>query len=116
MADVLDQITILLDRERTALLRGDHDQLSEITAELEAAFSKLSIDNLMEDDDKIRLLNIKDVAKRNTQLFDAAKMGILTARDKLALIKRACSELNTYTVDGDMKDVIVGRSSVEKRA
>jgi len=116
MADTLDQIKALLDRERNALLQGDHNKLSEITDELEAAFSGLSMDALTEDDDKKRLLNIKDIAKRNAQLFDAAKMGILTARDKLTLIKRACSELNTYTVDGDMKDVIVGTSSVEKRA
>ena len=64
-------------------------------------------------------VEIRDILMRiehNQQLHKATLNGLRSVIDRLEAIKRAASQLDTYTASGARKDLAQPKSKMEKRA
>lgn len=113
----LSQLKELLLQDRSSLLAGDFSALSENSATINAVVSELE-QSLEAGDQEFRPLleEVQSLAKRNASLLTAGIEGTKAAKEKVEMIRRATSQLNTYTIDGNVEDVSLQSGKIEKRA
>lgn len=116
MTNRFERLKELLLQDRSFLLAGDFSKLNvnsvaidEIVSELEAGrHGGREAGKLIQD--------VQKLATRNASLLSASIEGTKAAREKIEMIRRATSQLNTYTVDGTVEDVSLQSGKIEKRA
>lgn len=111
---ILDQLDILLEDERGALLRGDLSQLMALTAEKERLVDAL---NALDSAPTGDLRAVQGKLTRNQALLDGALQGIRSVAARLAAHRRIRRSLDTYDQSG-RKHSIPGdiAHNLEKRA
>jgi len=62
------------------------------------------------------LIEVQNLAARNARLLAAGIEGTKAAQERITMIRRATSELNTYTSNGQVENVTPRPGKVEKRA
>ena len=111
MFDALDE---LLDRERTALIRGDMETIGRLTPLKEDMIGRLVRPDAA---DRRRLDRIRAKADRNHVLLTSALTGLRAISDRLAELQRVRRGLETYDSRGrreKLSDPAAAR--LEKRA
>ena len=109
----LDDLADLLDRERAALVGGDLDLLSRMTAEKEALVARVA----RLDPPPPGLEPLRRAAARNGELLQAAQQGIRAAAARLKALAGGGEPLVTY--DGYGRRQTLGApagNSVTRRA
>ena len=93
----IDELEMLLEREREALLNGDLDQLVE---QLQA--KELSIDTLTDAaaSNDINLTELQSKVLRNQALLDSALEGIRSVVNRMNTLHRIRKSLDTYDESG----------------
>lgn len=104
----------LLERERTALMSGNLEDLNEILTEKAALIDRLGSDPL--DADRERLGELRGKAQRNQELMDNAMRGIRSVATRLGTMRRLRRALETYDQSGRRTTIVTGGAQVEKRA
>lgn len=112
MHEAEQQVNRLLDEERKALLDGAIGALPEIHRALEAAMGALDDSALSED----ALAALRDKARRNETLLQAARRGIERTVQRVKDCERAARGLTTYGRDGQMQAMGNGPQRMEKHA
>ncbi len=111
---LVDQLDVLLDAERAALLNGDFEQLSDLLPKKEHLIAALSDEDSAAGDD---LSPLQDKLARNQMLLQSAMEGIRAVADRMAELRRVRQGLQTYGNTGEKSDVAVNvRRVLEKRA
>lgn len=109
-----EALDALLEEERTALLTGDLEQLSDILPRKTALIDAL---NQVVHTDISTLKELDTKVKRNQLLLDGALEGIRSVAQRLATLRRMRGSLETYGSDGKKHNIDVdAEHSVEKRA
>lgn len=106
-------LSALLDRERQALLSGDLNVLTNLTAEKEVLLKKLG--SLASGSSQ--LANLRKKVERNQVLLAGAIEGIRDVSERIKLLRKAQRSLETYDRLGQraMVTTDLGRK-MEKRA
>ncbi|GAA6191088.1 flagellar biosynthesis protein FlgN [Phaeobacter gallaeciensis] len=87
----------LLDRERSALIAGELNQLPQVMVEKEKLIEKL---NELDAIDRDRLGPIQEKVSRNQQLLGSALEGIKAVSERMAELRRVRRGLETYDQSG----------------
>jgi len=117
MSDKLTRLKELLLADRVALLGGDFTHLSATSSAVGELLSELEAnDDLLRADNTGLLTEVRNLAARNASLMSAGIEGIKEAKEKIEQIRKATSELNTYTSEGQVENVTPPPSKIEKRA
>jgi hypothetical protein len=104
----------LLEEERTALLSGDLEKLTDMLPRKEALIDAL---NGILHTDIPTLQSLDSKVKRNQLLLDGALEGIRNVAQRLATLRRLRGSLETYDSDGKKRNIDVDMDrSIEKRA
>jgi hypothetical protein len=110
----VDALDALLEEERTALLSGALDKLTDMLPRKEALIDAL---NGVPHADIPTLQSLDIKVKRNQLLLDGALEGIRNVAERLATLRRLRGSLETYGSDGKKRNIGVDTDhSVEKRA
>lgn len=99
-ADPVRKLHELLDREHTALCRGDLTRLTDILPEKEQLLRDIQAKRPVAD----RLVGLRDDAERNQRLLEAATAGIAAALSRLDSLTSAQRKLVTYDRNGRLTD------------
>ena len=111
---VIGRLDALLDRERSALLTGDLDAMSDILERKENLIESL-VSLTAGEEPSIGAL--EDKAARNQALMDGALKGIRRAAARMAAFRRIRRSLETYDRAGRKTEIRDGAAhSVERRA
>lgn len=114
IATNFEALDALLEEERTALLNGELEKLTDMLPRKEALIDALN-DVMHTDIPTLQSLDSK--VKRNQLLLDGTLNGIRTVATRLAMLRRLRSSLETYGSDGKKRNIDVDTErSVEKRA
>lgn len=117
MSQKLTHLKELLLADRAALLAGDFSHLSTTSNAVSELLNELEVDDaLLSAENSGLLTEVRNLAARNASLMSAGIDGIKEAKEKIELIRRATSELNTYTSEGQLENVKPPASKIEKRA
>jgi len=111
---LLDDLDLLLERERLALLEGRLDGLAELLEEKEALIEALS--TLDTGPERHRLEGLRGKADRNRHLMDSALRGIRAVASRLGTMQRLRQSLETYDRSGRRTSIVTGNGQVERRA
>lgn len=114
VTDITDALDDYLERERAALLAGDLELLVRLANEKEALIDALSQSASVP---RAVLQRLQTKIEGNQALFESALDGIRTVARRLGAMRRARSELETYTRDG--RKTMVNQShprKLEKKA
>lgn len=104
-------------QDRAALTSGDFSSLNISFPAIDEIVSDLETGQLTADEPTRKLLDeVQKLATRNASLLLAGIEGTRAAKEKIDMIRRATSQLNTYTSDGSVKNVNPEAGTVEKRA
>ncbi|MBM7069896.1 hypothetical protein [Actibacterium sp. 188UL27-1] len=107
-------IETLLDQEEDALRHSDFSRLEQVLHAKETLLDALQDDSeSLSREDAQRL---KDAAERNNRLHQATIRGLRSVIDRLAATRRATSHLDTYTAQGQRRDLATPRGRLEKKA
>lgn len=87
----------LLERERSALLKGALDEIGPLMAEKATLIARLS-DAPPEDAESIRPLHLE--LRRNQQLFDHALDGIRNVANRLGVLRQIRDSMDVYDAQG----------------
>jgi flagellar biosynthesis/type III secretory pathway chaperone len=110
----VDALNDLLDAERTALLAGDLDKLTEMFDSKEALIEVMN-QTPQRDLECLQMLDTK--VKRNQLLLNGAMEGIRNVAKRMAELRQIRRSLETYGADGKKHTIDVSNdASVEKRA
>ena len=111
---LVDELDLLLDAERKAVLNGNLDEMSRLLERKEALIDQLSQHDAA---DATVISEIQDKLSRNHLLLDGALQGIRQASARLAAVRKVRRSLETYGKDGQKKtiDAQITRQ-LEKRA
>ena len=115
MSDVslAEQLDLLLQAERAALLAGDFDQIAELLEMKEMIAEKLS----SEDISKEELAPLQNGMRRNQELFDQALAGIRNVAARLGDLQRIRKSMDTYDAYGRKMTIDAPRENkLERRA
>ena len=113
----LTKIESLLDKEREELRAGRLDALESLIGEREAHVAALQGGIEPDDSGALTLLRqIQAKAQRNARLIGAAKQGFESGSKRVAEIAAVREKLSTYTENGQVSDIMEGKSRVEKKA
>ncbi|MGH1412410.1 MAG: flagellar protein FlgN [Pelagimonas sp.] len=98
MTDVslADQLDLLLQAEREALLAGDFVQIAELLEVKEALAGKLNDQEISSEE----LAPLQDGMRRNQELFDQALAGIRNVAARLGDLQRIRRSMDTYDAYG----------------
>ncbi len=91
-----EQLNLLLQAEREALLAGDFDQIAELLEIKEALTEKLGEEGISKRD----LEPLQDGMRRNQELFDQALAGIRNVAARLGDLQRVRRSMDTYDAYG----------------
>lgn len=112
--DTINALDDLLEAERTALLKGDIDQIGRLMEQKESLIDAL---NQQEAVDRSELENLNTKVERNQELLHSALDGIRTVARRLATMRRIRKTLDTYDAQGRKNSIVLNQeSSVERRA
>ncbi|MEP2532352.1 flagellar biosynthesis protein FlgN [Shimia sp.] len=101
---VFDALDSLLDEERSVLLKGDLESVSELVARKQALFDQLPG---IEDKGGKTLGNLRAKALRNQALLDSALQGIRSVSDRMEALRRVRVSLETYDSKGRRLSVAI---------
>ncbi len=109
-----EELDILLDQERTALLSGDLQQISEL---LEQKEQLIDLINDMQDAEEQSLAGLIGKVNRNQVLLDGALRGIRNVAARMSELRQVRRSMDTYDETG-RKTTIQGSvvSKVERHA
>lgn len=116
VSDRLSRIKELLLADRAALLAGDFSHLSTTSDAISELLNDLEKNSRLTNSESSALSEIRNLAGRNASLMSAGIEGIKEAKEKIEMIRRATSELHTYTSEGQVENVTPAPSKIEKRA
>jgi flagellar biosynthesis/type III secretory pathway chaperone len=104
----------LLEAERSALLAGNLEKLTEMLSSKEAL---MDIVNARPQHDLHALKQLDQKVRRNQLLLDGALEGIRSVARRMAALRQSKGALETYGADGQRQIIeLDAASSVEKRA
>ncbi|WP_417205847.1 flagellar protein FlgN [Antarctobacter sp.] len=110
---VTERLKTLLDAERTALLNGDFDRLSDLMEEKQALADALAERPLTARD----VAPLRDGLRRNQELFDQAMAGIRNVAARIGDLNRARRATDTYDAHGKRQTIDAPASKrLERRA
>ncbi len=109
--DQLDALEDVLDQERQAILAGRFDILARLMAE-----KARLVDNAQVSVRPDRLIRVRDKAKRNQALLQAASQGVRAVSNRLARQETRSKSLRTYDRNGRRLGGEPATSGLEKRA
>lgn len=110
--DALAQFEILLAREREYLVAGRFTELQHILESRDELLRQLTT----EDMDPVTLDRIRDGARRNARLAEAAAAGIREATQRLEAIRKASGPIGSYGADGSSEQIGPARPHFERKA
>ncbi|KIC20657.1 flagellar biosynthesis protein FlgN [Leisingera sp. ANG-Vp] len=111
---MIDELDLILDRERTALMAGDLGKLEELLAKKEKIIGKL---NAVTEFERESLAHVQTKVSRNQQLLDSAMEGIRAVAARMAELRRIRKGLDVYDQAGRRTRYGTrGASRLEKRA
>lgn len=112
--DLIDELDILLEAERQALLSGNLDDLAGLTVRKQAIFDALNAQDAVAPE---ALAPVQDRIARNQALLESAMAGIRAIADRMADLRRVREGLETYDRRGRRRSVGAPPSAqVEKKA
>ncbi|MGB7243783.1 MAG: flagellar biosynthesis protein FlgN [Sulfitobacter sp.] len=110
----IDALHDLLDAERGALLIGDIDQIQRLVAQKSDLVAQLAADSGPGDNN---LGNLRKKLSRNHTLLLRAQQGIRSVTEKIAVLQRVRSSLETYDQSGELRSVkMINTGAVERRS
>ena len=111
---LIDQLDVLLEKEREVLLEGRLEAMADIAREKENLIDSL---NALVPDPKHNISELQTKVVRNQVLLDGAMQGIRNVATRLAALRKFRRTLETYDASG-RKQTIEGEidHQVEKRA
>ena len=111
---IIEQLDMLLEQERAALLVGDLDRISTLLAQKESLIDALGALDVRGEPE---LQGLQAKVVRNQALLDGALIGIRNVAARMAAFRKIRRSLETYDESG-RKRVIQGEVTrqVEKRA
>jgi flagellar biosynthesis/type III secretory pathway chaperone len=112
-SDPIAALGRLLKDERKALLSGDLAALPALIADKERLLDALADVPLP---NAPALERLRNAAKGNQRLLDAALKGVRTARARLETARSGGPALSTYNARGQAESHGTGQPSVERRA
>jgi hypothetical protein len=113
----LERLKELLLEDRASLTGGSVSALHVSVVEIDEIVTELELGTAVTDAQTQTLLSeVQKMAARNASLLKAVLEGTKAAKDKIEMIRRAASQLNTYTSDGIVENVTPSPAKVEKRA
>lgn len=113
----LSAIEDLLDREREELRAGRLDALEALIGEREAHVAALQTGFGPSSDGALDLLrHIQSKARRNARLLGAARQGFEEGTRRITEMAAVREKLSTYSENGQVSDIMSGKSRVEKKA
>lgn len=111
---LIRKLDALLDIERQALLSGDLSALEDIVDDKENLIDALNAAEFAEPEP---IADVSEKVKRNQVLLEEALQGIRSVAKKLAELRRARREFDTYNQLGQKRRIEGdAETSVEKRA
>lgn len=111
---LVDELDVLLDAERQAVLSGNLDEMARLLERKEALIDLLG---QLDAEDSAVISNIQDKLSRNQLLLDGALQGIRRASARLAAVRKVRRSLETYGEDGQKKTIDAQIThQLEKRA
>ena len=111
---IMEDLDDLLEAERAALLSGNLDKIGRLLARKESLIEELSV---LEEYEASALKEMTAKIKRNQDLLDHALEGIRRVAQRLAVLRRVRSSLDTYDASGARLTIDVQtEGSIEKRA
>lgn len=112
--DLIAELDLLLDRERSALIGGNLDQIANLMEQKEALIERLRKIGATESKE---LDHVHGKVVRNHALLASAMEGIRAVSDRMAELRRVRQGLETYDSRGRKTRIqATGQSTVEKRA
>lgn len=93
----IDELDLILDEERTALLAGDLKKMETIIARKEEAFERL---NSISDLEQRTLMDVHKKVVRNQDLLESAMDGIRSVAARMAELRRVRKGLDVYDSTG----------------
>lgn len=112
-ADSLDRLLDLMEEERSLLMSGDIEALADLEPRKTAMLEAFSAEDHL---DENRLATLQTKLHRNQALLDAARKGLNAAGARLRDIRKAMLQLDTYTRNGDIRNLQQARPKIERRA
>ncbi|MFW8593746.1 flagellar biosynthesis protein FlgN [Cribrihabitans neustonicus] len=111
---LIDELDVILDRERSALMDGNLGQLEELLARKENLITQLNAAHELEPDS---LKQVQNKVSRNQQLLDSAMEGIRSVASRMAELRRIRKGLDVYDRSGrKTRYGTRGSTKLEKRA
>ena len=103
---LIDKATALLDQEHALLTDGNFDALETLMSAKGLLAEEIAAhqSEFVEDD----LHEIRKLSERNGAALEAAQMGVKSAIDKIAAVRRVDTHLDTYTASGTRQSHDVG--------
>ena len=111
---LIDQLDILLEKERETLVNGELDSLPQLLEEKEGLIDALNaIDGL----DALQLQPLRGKVLRNQALLDGALRGIRSVANRFSTLRKIRRTLETYDDQGRKNALVRARDNkLEKRA
>ena len=112
--DLIAELDLLLDRERSALIGGNLDQIADLMEQKEALIERLRKIGATESKE---LDHVHGKVVRNHALLASAMEGIRAVSDRMAELRRVRQSLATYDRDGKRHQIATPtEQKLEKRA
>lgn len=111
---LIDELDLLLEKERDALMTGQLEMLPELLEQKEGLIDRLNgLDGL----EAAELQPLRGKAQRNQALLDGALRGIRTVANRFSTLRKIRRTLETYDSQG-RKSALVSQhdNKLEKRA
>ena len=105
-------LSTLLERERTAILKGAFDDLTSLAPEKERLLLALPEQEL----GMTQLRRISAAVSRNQTLLAAAIDGVRSVGDRLEVLRRAREGFDSYDQSGGRTRVGTAKSGFERKA
>ena len=111
---LIDDLDLILDQERQALVKGDLDKLAGLLTKKETLINGL---NTITDLEREALTQVHGKVSRNQVLLDSAMEGIRAVAVRMAELRRVRKGLDVYDQSGRRTRFSTrGSVSLEKRA
>lgn len=111
--DILAELTDLLETEKSLLLAGRIEAVSDLEEPKVELIDRLT---QMDRPSAEALQALQQKVARNQALLEASRKGFRAASDRLAEIRKAMLRLDTYTRTGEMQNLGRATPSIERRA